>query len=80
MSVVNIHDAKTHFSKLINDTLAGKSVIIAKAGVPVVKMIVYNEELTPRQGGQLKGLIKISKDFDAPLPKDVLDSFYGEDN
>jgi prevent-host-death family protein len=79
MTVVNIHDAKTHFSKLINDTLAGKSVIIAKAGVPVVKLIVYSEEVKPRQSGQLKGLIKISKDFDAPLPKDVLESFYGED-
>ena len=79
MPIVNIHDAKTHFSKLINDTLAGKSVIIAKAGVPVVKLSIYHEELTPRQGGQLKGLIKISKDFDAPLPKDVLETFYGKD-
>ncbi len=80
MTVVNIHDAKTHFSKLINDTLAGKSVIIAKAGVPVVKLTIYSEKITPRQGGQLKGLINIRKDFDAPLPKDVLKTFYEEDN
>lgn len=79
MSTVNIHDAKTHFSKLINEALAGKQVIIAKAGVPLVKLTPYSKEITPRQSGQLKGLMKISKDFDAPLPKDVLKSFYGED-
>ncbi|MBX9586816.1 MAG: type II toxin-antitoxin system prevent-host-death family antitoxin [Gammaproteobacteria bacterium] len=75
MTIVTIHDAKTHLSKLINDTLAGKSVIIAKAGVPVVKLTKYSYKITPRQGGQLKGLINVSKDFDAPLPKDVLDTF-----
>ena len=79
MTVVNIHDAKTHLSKLINDVLDGKTVIIAKSGVPVVRLTAYNEEVTERQGGQLKGLVKMSEDFDAPLPKDVLASFYGED-
>ncbi len=79
MLIVNIHDAKTHFSKLINDVLEGKLVIIAKAGVPLVKLTAYEAEVKPRQGGQLKGLIEISEDFDAPLPKETLDSFYGED-
>lgn len=79
MSIVNIHEAKTHFSKLINEALAGKQVIIAKAGVPLVKLTPYNQESNPRQSGQLKGLITISKDFDAPLPKDLLETFYGED-
>ncbi len=78
MAIVNIHDAKTHFSKLINDVLEGKQVIIAKSGVPLVKLTPYEAEITPREGGQLRGLIKISKDFDEPLPKDVLDTFCGE--
>lgn len=79
MSIVNIHEAKTHFSKLINEALTGKQVIIAKAGVPLVKLTPYTQENTPRQSGQLNGLMKISKDFDAPLPKDLLETFYGED-
>jgi prevent-host-death family protein len=78
MATFNIHDAKTSFSKLINDVLDGKEVIIAKSGVPIVQLIPYSEEPMPRQGGQLKGVIEISKDFDAPLPKDVLESFYGK--
>ncbi len=75
MTIVNIHDAKLHFSKLINDTLEGKTVIISKAGVPVVQLKKYSEKITPREGGQLKGLINICKNFDAPLPKDVLETF-----
>lgn len=78
MTMVNIHEAKTHFSKLINDVLEGKIVVIAKSGVPLVQLTPYSEEIQPRQGGQLRGLIEISKDFDAPLPKEVLESFYGD--
>lgn len=73
MTIVNIHYAKTHLSRLINDTLAGKLVLIAKADVPVVKLSVYNKKLSPRQGGQLSGLIRISRNFDAPLPNELLD-------
>ena len=76
MAVVNIHDAKTHLSRLISDVLKGKTVVIAKAGVPMVKMTIYAEELPKREGSQLKGLIEISDNFDAPLPADVLAGFY----
>lgn len=79
MVMINIHDAKTQFSKLINDVLQGKKVIIAKSGVPLVQLMPYNEEKEPRHGGQLKGLIEISKDFDSPLPKEVLEAFYRGD-
>jgi len=78
MTMVNIHEAKTHFSKLINDVLEGKIVVIAKSGVPLVQLMPYTKEIQPRQGGQLKGLLEISQDFDAPLSEDVLKSFYGE--
>ena len=76
MTTVNIHDAKTHFSQLINAVLRGENVIIARAGKPVIKLVAYSETLPPRHGGQLKGMLKISDDFDAPLPDDVISQFY----
>lgn len=77
--LVNIHEAKTHFSKYIQEALEGKEVIIAKAGVPLIKLTPYTEEKTERHGGQLKGMLEISTDFDAPLPADLLKQFYGEE-
>ena len=70
--LVNIHDAKTNFSKLINQTLKGDEIIIARGGKPLVRLVPYTEETRIRRGGQFKGLIQISDDFDAPLPDDVL--------
>lgn len=64
MQIVNIHEAKTNLSKLIEKTLNGEEVIIAKAGKPKVKLSVYKEKLKPRKGGLLKGKIWVSPDFD----------------
>lgn len=81
MTVVNIHEAKTHFSKLIASTLKGDEVIIARGGKPIIKLIPYTEEVPKRHGGQFKGIIKISEDFDDPLPAEYLKLFYeGEDD
>ena len=77
--LVNIHDAKTNFSKLLNQVLKGDEIIIARDGKPLVRLIPYTEETQVRQGGQLKGLIKISNDFDAPLPEEILKQFYGDE-
>lgn len=77
--LINIHDAKTHFSKLINQSLKGEDIVIAKDGKPLVRLVPYTEEKSLRVGGQLKGLIKISDDFDAPLPDDLLNQFYGDE-
>lgn len=74
--LVNIHEAKTNFSKLINHVLNGEEVIIAKDGNPIVQLTPYNPVKVPRKGGQFKGLIKICEDFDAPLPDDLLKQFY----
>jgi prevent-host-death family protein len=79
MTTVNIHDAKTHFSKIINKVLAGEEIIIAKGGKPLIRLTPYTETKTLRKGGQLKGMIEISHDFDAPLPKDAFKKLYGED-
>jgi len=75
MTIVNIHEAKTHFSKLINQALNGEEVIIARGGHPLIKLIPYEEVLMPRKGGQLTGMITIAEDFDAPLPKEILQYF-----
>jgi len=77
--IVNIHDAKTHFSKYIEQVLKGDEVIIAKGGKPIIRLIPYSEEPQIRHGGQFKGLIQMSDDFDAPLPETFLKHFYGDE-
>lgn len=74
MRTVNIHEAKTHFSKLVNSVFLGEEIIIAMAGKPVAKLQPISKK-AKRRFGVLKGKIKISKDFDAPLPDDVLEGF-----
>ncbi len=76
---VNIHEAKTHFSKLINQALSGDEVIIARDGKPLIRLVPYAEKAQVRRGGQFKGLIEIADDFDAPLPEELLKIFH-EDN
>ena len=77
---VNIHEAKTHFSKLLQRVVAGEEVTIAKAGVPIARIVPIQSEQKVRNLGMGRGTLKIASDFDAPLPSEVLDSFYGADN
>jgi len=74
MHIVNMHEAKTHFSKLVDSVQHGNEVIIAMAGKPVARLCPIKEK-TKRRLGCLKGKIKISKDFDAPLPDTILEEF-----
>ena len=64
MQVFNIHEAKTNLSKLIEKTLQGEEIVIAKANKPVVTLNLYKEKLKPRKLGLLKGKIDIPDDFD----------------
>ena len=64
MHVTNIHEAKAKLSQLIKRALAGEEVVIAKAGEPMVRLTPVQQDLTPRQGGQLKGKIWIADNFD----------------
>ena len=66
------------FSKLINQALKGEEIVIARGGIPLVKLVPYTEESSLRKGGQFKGLIEINEHFDDPLPDDLLKLFYGE--
>ncbi len=75
MRQVNIHEAKTHLSQLVEEAARGDEIIIAKAGKPVARLVAVNGHLTPRPRGLLKGKIWIAGDFDAPLPQELLQSF-----
>lgn len=65
---VNIHDAKTHLSRLIERVEAGEEITLARAGRPVAKLVPYVRSAQPRPFGLLRGQIRIADDFDAPLP------------
>jgi prevent-host-death family protein len=70
MTKFNIQDAKTHFSKLIERVLNGEEVVIAKAGIPVERILPFvAEDISPRVPGIDKGKVIIMRDFDAPLPE-----------
>lgn len=67
MKIVNIHEAKTHFSRLIEEALAGEEIIIARGNQPVVRLVVVESARPRRTLGWAKGQIRIADDFDAPL-------------
>jgi len=73
---VNIHDAKTQFSKLVERAEAGEEITIARAGKPVARLGPIDVTASRRPGGA-EGRIVVSDDFDDPLPDDVLRSFGG---
>ena len=75
MSQVNLHEAKTHLSRLVDRAAAGEEIVIARSGKPVAKLIAFDRDATPRQFGSMRGLIDVADDFDAPLPADVLGLF-----
>jgi prevent-host-death family protein len=73
---VNIYEAKSKLSKLINQVIAGEEVIVAKSGKPVAKIVPFEKPTQNRKPGSAKGKLIISDDFDAPLPDDILKGFY----
>lgn len=68
--ICQIRVLSSHFSKLIEQTLRGEEVIIAKNGVPIIQLTPYEKRSTSRKGGQLSGMVFMSDDFDDPLPKE----------
>lgn len=67
MSTVNIHEAKTHLSRLVDAAVRGEEVVIARANRPLVKLVPIEEAVPPRRLGTAAGEVKISADFDGPL-------------
>ena len=72
---VSVYDAKTNLSRLLDRAARGEEVVITRHGRPIAKLVSVTPARKPRKLGALKGKIRISKDFDAPLPDDVLDAF-----
>jgi prevent-host-death family protein len=80
MPSVNIHEAKTHLSRLIEQAERGEVVVIARAGKPVAKLVPFSDaDMEPRRPGSMRGLITIRDDFDDPLPDDILEAFEGKE-
>jgi prevent-host-death family protein len=77
MRLINIHEAKTNLSRIAEDVAAGEEIIVAKAGKPKMKLVPIDNNKKKIIFGALKGKIKISEDFDAPLPQTIINDFYG---
>ena len=77
MKQVNIHDAKTGLSKLVERVEAGEEIVIARAGKPAARLVPLVKARARRRLGWLDGKFKIPDDFDAPLPEAVLRMFEG---
>lgn len=72
--VINVHEAKTHLSRLLERVTAGDDIVIARAGKPVARLIPIGRPGKRSLGGDA-GRVSIAADFDAALPDDVLDTF-----
>lgn len=75
MRIVNIHEAKTEFSKLIEAVAHGEEILIAKAGKPAAMLVPMPAHKPMRKPGAMKGKIMIGADFDASLPDDLQAAF-----
>ena len=72
MRQINLYEAKTHLSQLVDEAAAGDEIVIAKAGKPMVRLVPVEPARAHRPRGLARGQIRIGPDFDAPLPDDML--------
>ena len=73
--IINIHQAKTHLSRIIEEVAAGKEVIIGKGGRPMARLVPLVPPVKPKKLGTLKSKIRIPANFNDPLPADMLAAF-----
>ena len=73
---VNIHEAKTHLSRLLERVALGDEITIMKANVPIARLVPVGPKAARRRLGWAAGEIEIPDDFDAPLPSEIEDAFY----
>jgi prevent-host-death family protein len=76
MDIVNVHQAKTHLSRLLERVEAGEEIIVARNGKAVARLVPIGQTL--RRPGAMKGRIRIRRDFDAPLPARLAKAFRGD--
>ena len=77
-TTVNIHEAKTHLSKILQRVAIGEEIIIAKSGKPIARIVPFEQTPLQRVPGSAKGKSWIAPDFNAPLPDEILDAFEGK--
>ena len=77
MRNVNIHEAKTHFSKLVETAMQGEESVMARAGKPAARLGPLRGTRRVVSFGLMQGEVEIAEDFDAPLPEDILTAFEG---
>ncbi len=78
MTEVNIHQAKTHLSRLLSRVAAGEEIVIARAGKPVARLVPFRKPKGKRPLGMDRGLFSVPVDFDSPLADDLLAAFEGK--
>jgi prevent-host-death family protein len=76
--VVNLYDAKTHLSQLIERAAKGEEIVIAKAGKPKARLVPFREAVAPRVPANLLGITFIAEDFDDALPPEIQSAFEGK--
>ena len=77
METVNIYDAKTRLSQLVDKAAAGEDVVVSRNGKPLVRITRLEGSKRRIKFGVLKGRIKVASDFDAPMSKEMLERFEG---
>jgi len=78
MMKVSVSDAKANLSRLLDRAASGDEIVISRNGRPVAKLVAVMPLRRPRKLGSLKGRVRVPRDFDAPLPDDVLDALEGK--
>lgn len=78
MIEVNVHEAKTHLSRLLARVAAGEEVVLARAGKPIARLVPFRRLKGERPLGIDRGRYQVPDDFDAALPEDLLAAFEGE--
>ena len=71
---VNIYEAKTRLSQLVDRAAKGDDVIIARAGRPIARLVAFRPPSAVRKPGRMRGRIRVARNFDAPLPDDLFES------
>jgi prevent-host-death family protein len=79
IAIINLYEAKTCLSRLVERAAAGEEIIIAKAGKPKARLVPLSEHTEFRQPGGWEGKVWVAEDFDDPLPADILAGFEGKD-
>lgn len=78
MTTVNTHEAKTHLSRLLKRVAGGEEIVIARAGTPVARLVPLEGAERSRELGFVREGLRIADDFDAPLPPEILRTFFGD--